>query len=52
MKGALVVVVLILTAVVANMACGGPDKPPMVPDGPDTTTMSAEGGAPTAPPAK
>jgi hypothetical protein len=43
MKGALVVVALILTAVLANMACGGPDKPPLVPDGPDTT--SAEGGA-------
>jgi hypothetical protein len=44
MKGALVLVVLLLAAVAASAACGGPDKPPLTPDGPDMTLM--EGGAP------
>jgi hypothetical protein len=53
MKGALVVVVLILTGVLANiLACGGPDKPPMVPDTTDPTMMSPEGGAAPTGPAK
>jgi hypothetical protein len=47
MKGALVLVLLMLPALAAFAACGGPDKPPLLPDGPDMT--SPEGGTPPAP---
>jgi len=48
MKAAVAFVVLSLAAVLAVVACGGNDKPPLVPDGPDMT--SAGDGGPTAPP--
>ena len=32
------------------LACGGPDKPPLTPDGPDPTNLGAdEAGAPSTP---
>jgi hypothetical protein len=50
MKGALVFVVLSLAAIFAVVACGGPDKPPLLPDGPDVT--SAGDAGPSTPPGK
>ncbi len=47
MKGALVFVVLSFAAVLAVVACGGNDKPPLVPDGPDMTSVGDGGATPT-----
>ncbi len=49
MKGVLVFVVLSFAATVAVVACGGNDKPPLVPDGPDMTSASDGGAASTTP---
>ena len=48
MKAAILLALLMLTALAAGVAaCGGNDKPPLMPDGPDMT--SSEAGAPAAP---
>ncbi len=46
MKGALVFVVLTFAAVLTVVACGGNDKPPLVPDSPDMTSTGDGGAAP------
>jgi hypothetical protein len=50
------VIVLLALAIglgaLGAMACGGPDKPPLTPDGDNPLPPEAEAGAPTPPPAK
>lgn len=52
MKGALVFVMLTFAAVIAVIACGGNEKPPLLPDGPDMTSAGDGGAAPTTSPTK